>query len=90
MVQKDCEKAGLQQKWKQSFKEYWGEDWFILVEDKGSMKYECRSVMSESLWHHGLYIPRNSPGQNTGVGSLSLLQGILPTQGSNPGLLHCG
>ena len=32
----------------------------------------------------------NSPGQNTGVGSLSLLQGIFPTQGSNPGLPHCG
>ena len=30
----------------------------------------------------------SSPGQNTGVGSLSLLQGIFPTQGSNPGLLH--
>ena len=27
--------------------------------------------------------------QNTGVGSLSLLQGLFPTQGSNPGLLHC-
>ena len=34
-------------------------------------------------------IPWNSPGQNTGVGSLSLLQGILPTQESNPGLPHC-
>ena len=33
--------------------------------------------------------PWNSPGQNTGVGSHSLLQGIFPTQGSNPGLLHC-
>ena len=31
----------------------------------------------------------NPPGQNTGVGSLSLLQGILPTQEPNPGLLHC-
>jgi len=31
----------------------------------------------------------NSPGQNTGVGKLSLLQGIFPTQGLNPGLLHC-
>ena len=30
-----------------------------------------------------------SPGQNTGMGSLSLLQGILPTRGSNPGLPHC-
>ena len=37
----------------------------------------------------GLLCPWNSPGQNTGVGSLSLLQGIFPTQGSNPGLLHC-
>ena len=36
-----------------------------------------------------VYIPWNSPAQNTGVGSLSLLQGIFPTQGSNPGLLHC-
>ena len=33
--------------------------------------------------------PWNSPGQNTGVGSFSLLQGIFPTQGSNPGLPHC-
>ena len=31
---------------------------------------------------HGLYSPWNSPGQNTGVGSLSLLQGIFLTQGS--------
>ena len=36
-----------------------------------------------------LYSPWNSPGQNTGVGHLSLLQGIFPTQGSNPGLPHC-
>ena len=33
--------------------------------------------------------PWNSLGQNTGVGSLSLLQGIFPSQGSNWGLLHC-
>ena len=31
----------------------------------------------------------NSPGQNTVVGSLSFLQGVFPTQGSNPGLPHC-
>ena len=36
-----------------------------------------------------LYSPWNSLGQNTGVGSLSLIQGIFPNQGSNPGLLHC-
>ena len=50
---------------------------------------ESHSVMSDSLWPHRLYSPWNSPGQNTGVGSLSLLQGIFPTQGSNPGLAHC-
>ena len=40
------------------------------------------------LWPHGLYSPWNSPGQNTGVGSLPLLQGIFPTQGWNPGIPH--
>ena len=50
---------------------------------------ESCSVTSESLCPHGLYSPWNSPGQNTGMGSLSLLQGIFPTQGSNPGLPHC-
>ena len=38
--------------------------------------------MSDSLRPCGLYTPWNSPGQNTGVGSLSLLQGIFPAQGS--------
>ena len=32
---------------------------------------------------------KNSPGNNTRMGSHSLLQGIFPTQGSNPGLPHC-
>ena len=50
---------------------------------------ESPSVMSDSLRLCGLYIPWNSPGQNTRVGSLSLFQGIFPTQGLNPGLLHC-
>ena len=45
--------------------------------------------MSDSLRPHRLYSPWNSPGQNTRVSSLSLLQGIFPTQGSNPGLLFC-
>ena len=45
--------------------------------------------MSDSLQPHGLYRPWNSLGQNTGVGSLSLLQGVFTTQGSNPGLPHC-
>ena len=50
---------------------------------------ESHSVVSDSLRPCGLYSPWNYPGQNTGVGNLSLLQGIFPTQGSNPGLLHC-
>ena len=43
-----------------------------------------------TLRPHGLYSPWTFPGQNTGMGSLSLLQGIFPTQGLNPGLPHCG
>ena len=49
---------------------------------------ESHSVMSHSL-HPMDRSWWNCPGQNTGVGSLSLLQGIFPTQGWNPGLLHC-
>ena len=49
---------------------------------------ESCSVVSDSLRPRVLYSPWNSPGQNTGVGSLSLLQVIFPTQGSNPGLPH--
>ena len=51
--------------------------------------FSSRSVVSDSWRPHGLYSPWNSPGQNTGVGSRSLLQGIFPTEGSNPGLPHC-
>ena len=43
-------------------------------------------VMSDSLWPHELHCPWNSPGQNTRMGSLFLLQGISPTRQSNP---HC-
>ena len=35
------------------------------------VKVKVRSVMSDSLWRPGLYSPWKSPGQNTGVGSLS-------------------
>ena len=37
----------------------------------------------------GSSVHRYSPGKKTGVGSHALLQGIFPTQGSNPGLPHC-
>ena len=47
-----------------------------------------------SLRPHGLHparllCPGDSPGKNTGMGCHAFLQGIVPTQGSNPGLLHC-
>ena len=48
---------------------------------------QSRSVVSNSLRPHGLHSPGNSPAPNTWVGSLSLLHGTVPTQGSNPGLL---
>ena len=50
---------------------------------------ESCSVVSNFLRPRGLHSPWNSPGQNTGVGSLFLLQQIFPTQESNWGLLHC-
>ena len=50
---------------------------------------ESHSVVSDSLQLHGLYSPWNSPGQNTEMGTLSLLQGIFPIQGSIPGLPLC-
>ena len=55
--------------------------------------FSC-SVLSDCLrphrlQHARLLCPWNSPGKNTGVGCHSLSQGIFPTEGSNPGLLHC-
>ena len=47
------------------------------------------SLIINTLQPYGVCSPWNSPGQNTGVGSCSLLQGIFPTQGSNPGPPHC-
>ena len=52
------------------------------------VKSESFPVVSDSLRPRGLYSPWNSPGQNTGVGSLSLLQGIFLTQEWNQGLPH--
>ena len=57
--------------------------WFFRVFFQGFSGWEhsgSRSVVSDSLPPRGLYSPWNSPGQSTGVSSLSLLQGIFPTQ----------
>ena len=64
----------------------------VLVQSEGET-VSC-SFTSDSLRPHRLYptrllCPWDSPGKNTGVGSHSLLQGSVPIQGLNPGLLHC-
>ena len=66
------------------FTELWG--------FKRMMHWKAKMKVAEScltLWTHGQYSPWNSPGQNTGGGSLSLLQGIFPAQGLNPALPQC-
>ena len=65
---------------------FFSESWKLIFMEHES---ESRPVLSDSLWPHGLYSPWNSPGQNTGMGSLSFLQGIFSTHRSNPGLPHC-
>ena len=52
-------------------------------------QWKWRSLSRVRFFATRIYSPWNSPGQSTGVGSLSLLQGIFLTQGSNPGLLQC-
>ena len=65
----------------------------FLLQEISILAYEVASVVSNSLqppWTVArLLCPGGSPGQRTGVGSHSIIQGIFPTQGSNPGLLCC-
>ena len=53
---------------------------FPLLSIQLESESESHSVVSNSLQHHGLYSPWKSSGQNTGVGSCSILQGIFPTR----------
>ena len=72
-------------------RQIWFEHLSLVKLDKNVLLFIMKvshSFLSDSLWPHGLYSPWNSPGQNTRVGSHSLLQGIFPSQGSNPGLPH--
>ena len=62
------------------FKQEEGQLLALLVLESYENESESWSVKSDSLRPYGLYSPWNSPGQSTGVGSLSLLQGIFPTQ----------
>ena len=70
---------------------HWQGDIFLTTKPPGidCCCIESCSVVSSSWQPHVPYSPWNSLGLDTGVGSLSLLQGIFPTQGSNSGLPHC-
>ena len=61
--------------WKQPFTHWW-------------TVCKWKSLSCISLWPRFLQ-DLNSQSQNTGVSSLSLLQGLFPTQELNPGLPHC-
>ena len=68
---------------------YWGIPlslWFVISERKVKVKV---AQLCSTLCDPMDCSPWNSPGQNTGVGSLFLLQRIFPSQGSNSGLPHC-
>ena len=59
-------------------------EWFLNSDHKTWSEVKSQSVVSDSLQPHGLYSSWNSSGQNTGVGSLSILQGNLPNPGIEP------
>ena len=75
---------------------FWTEEQWWKIQGESHLKIlvsewvsQSTSVVSDSLRPYRLYSPWHSPGQNTGLGSLSLLHGIFPTQESNPDLPHC-
>ena len=75
---------------------FWTEEQWWKIQGESHLKIlvsewvsQSTSVVSDSLRPYRLYSPWHSPGQNTGLGSLSLLHGIFSTQESNPGLPHC-
>ena len=79
-----------------SFKVIWHKGWPLVKEPpKGSKDHKIKlnnkghGINPDNMQKQcGVTLHWNSPGKSTGVGSHSLLQGIVPTQGSNPGLLH--
>ena len=78
--------------WRHSLQPTWGS-----VREPSAQSGILNCILICCIWRKWKLLSRvrlfaalwNSLGQNTGVGSLSLLQGIFPTQESNQGLLHC-
>ena len=93
---KSSANSGVLCKTAQQVEKHNREHWQVTISKRGNSgvstpekgETESHTVVSDSLQPHGLYRPWNSPGQNTGVGSLSLLQGIFLTQESIRDLLH--
>ena len=54
-----------------------------------SVTNSCQTLCDPMDWLARLLCPWDSPGKSSGVGCHFLLQGIFPTQGSNPSLLYC-
>ena len=64
--------------------------WLVKVkESESEVAQSCPSLWLRGLQPTRLLCPWDFSGKNTGVGCCFLLQGIFPTQGSNPGLLCC-
>ena len=79
----------------QDISSFWHSLLTDLKVDLGESEIGSHSVVSDSVWPHGLeptrlLCPWNSPGKNTGVGHHALLQRIFPIQGLNSGLPHWG
>ena len=67
---------------------------WVAISFSNAWKWKVKVKLLSHVWlfatpRTGFPSPWNSPDQNTGVGSCSLLQRIFPTQGFNPGLPHC-
>ena len=63
--------------------------YICLLKERKKVKFTSNSFQPHGLQPSRLLSPWNSPGQNTGAGSHSLLQGIVPIQESNPDFSHC-
>jgi len=73
----------IKTKWRPTLKILWADKTSLVMSIQTKLESESHSILSNSL------DSMDCPGQNTGLGSLSLLQGVFPTQGSDPALLHC-
>ena len=67
---------------------HWQGDFFLPLSHLGLNIVVLKAAQLCPTLYDPVDCPWNSLGQNTGVGRLSLLQGIFPTQGLSPGLLH--